>query len=138
MSAEDRKRLVREFTRIFKNEHNVDGIDHLFTTDFRHNFRPPISPGLSGFKDVGRSMNAAFPDVVVTEMDLIANEDTVVERSQARATNTGNFQGRPPTLSQCTWSEIHIYRIRDGKIGEHWVELSMLELMLQLGAVRPS
>ncbi len=31
--------IVREFTRVFKNEHDVDGVDHLFARDFRHNFR---------------------------------------------------------------------------------------------------
>jgi predicted ester cyclase len=32
------------------------------------------------------------------------------------------------------WTEIHIYAIREGKIREHWVELSMLELLKHMGA----
>jgi predicted ester cyclase len=83
-------------------------------------------------------MNGAFPDVVVTELDLIAADDTVVERSSARATNTGGFQGRPSSNLPCQWSEIHIYRMRNGKIIEHWAEVSMLELMMQIGAVKPA
>jgi predicted ester cyclase len=116
----------------------VDGIDHLFADDFKHNFRAPLAPGLGGLKDIGRMMNGAFPDVVVTELDLIATDDTVVERSSARATNSGPFQGRPATNSPCHWSEIHIYRMRNGKIVEHWAEISMLELMLQIGAIKPA
>jgi predicted ester cyclase len=34
-----------------------------------------------------------------------------------------------------SWNEIHIYRLNDGKIAEHWVELSMLELLQQIGAL---
>ena len=31
MALEDtNKKVIREFTRIFKNEHNVNGVDHLF------------------------------------------------------------------------------------------------------------
>ncbi len=135
--VEANKSVVQEFARVLKNDHNVDGMDHLFHRDFLHNFTAPLPPGLEGFKDVGRMMNQALPDVVVTEKDLIATADTVVERSHAKATNTGSFQGRPPTNAPCTWSEIHIYRIRDGKIAD-WVELSMLELMMQIRAVKPN
>jgi predicted ester cyclase len=136
---ESNKKSVREFTRIFKNEHNVDRIDHLFSKDFRHNFGPQVRPGLDGFKDMGRMMNRAFPDVVVTEEDLIASEDTVVERSSAVATHLGDFVGTnpptPPTGKKIRWTEIHIYRFRDGKITEHWVEFSLFQLLQQIGAI---
>jgi predicted ester cyclase len=123
--------IVREFTRKFKNEHNVDGIDHLFGPDFQHHFPPPVRSGLAGFKDIGRMMNAAFPDVVVTEQDLIVTADKVVERSSAKATHRGDFMGNPPTGKVVNWTEIHIYRIAAGKIVEHWVEYALHQLFAQ-------
>src|ERR1700682_6552301 len=109
MSYTDRnKQVVREFTRVFKNEHNVDGIDHLFSPEFRHNFKIPLSPGLRGLKEVGMVMNKAFPDVVVTEHDMIADERTVVERSSAAAKNAGAYLKYPPTNGKINWTEIHI------------------------------
>jgi predicted ester cyclase len=139
MSAvETNKRVIREFTRVFKNEHNVDGINHLFAADFAHHFPPPLKPGIEGLKDLGRVMNTAFPDVVVTELDLIATDDTVVERSSAKATNSGPYQARPPSNKPCHWSEIHIYNLRDGKITAHWAEISLLSLLTQIGAVKPA
>ena len=125
-SIANNMKAVRTFTRIFKNEHNVDGIDHLFASSFKHNFAPPLKPGLAGFKDIRRIMNHALPDVVVTEEDLIANDNTVVERSSPAATHQGEFMGTPPTGRRIRWTEIHIYRFVDGKIAEHWVELSTL------------
>ena len=82
MQEENRnKQVIREFTRIFKNSHNVDGIEHLFDCkNFAHHFRTPLSAGLEGLKQIGRMMNAAFPDVVVKEEDVIAAGDQVVER----------------------------------------------------------
>ena len=137
MHDERNKQVVREFTRIFKNEHNVDGIDHLFDKNFTHHFRAPIPlpAGLEGFKQVGRMMNGAFPDVVVTEEDLIAGDDKVVERSSAVATHKGSLMGEKPTNKRVNWTEIHIYRLQDGKIREHWVEMAMVELMHQIGAL---
>lgn len=127
--------LVREFTHIFKNQHNVDGIDHLFASGFRHHFPPPATPGLPGFKDIGRMMNAAFPDVVVSEEDLIVSADKVVERSSAVATHRGEFMGMAPTNKRIEWSEIHIYRIADQQIVEHWVEFALHRILQQLTAI---
>lgn len=124
--------IVREFTRIFKNEHNVEGIDHLFHPDFTHNFRQNLPPGLEGFKTIGRMMNGTFPDVYVTEEDLIASGDKVVERSSAKGTHLGDMLGVAPTGNVIYWTEIHIYQIKDEKIIQHWVEWSDMELMEQI------
>src|SRR5882724_9595700 len=94
--VEKNKSAIREFTRIFKNEHNVDGITHLFAKNLRHNFRAPVAPGLRGYQDIGRMMNGAFPDVHVKETDLIATEETVVERSYVVGTHKGTYgEGTP-------------------------------------------
>jgi predicted ester cyclase len=135
VQEEQNKNVVREFTRIFKNEHTVDGVTHLFHKHFTHHFRMSLPPGLDGFKQIGRMMNGAFPDVVVTEQDLIAGGDKVVERSSAVATHGGSLMGEKPTNKRVNWTEIHIYRVQDGKIREHWVEMAMMELLQQIGAL---
>ena len=135
MQEERNKEVIRKFTTIFKNLHNVDGIDHLFDPGFTHHFRAPLPPGLAGFKQVGRMMNGAFPDVVVTEEDLIAGGNKVVERSSAVATHKGSLAGEKPTNQRIHWTEIHIYRLENGKISEHWVEMAMMELLQQIGVL---
>jgi predicted ester cyclase len=80
-------------------------------------------------------MNGAFPDVVVTEEDLIAAADKVVERSSAVATHKNPLMGEKPTNKRVMWSEIHIYRLKDGKIVEHWAEISQMELLQQIGVL---
>src|SRR5690242_4300381 len=135
MPENDNKQVIREFTRIFKNEHDVDGVGHLFDENFRHHFRGPLPSGFEGLRQVGIMMNGAFPDVVVTEEDLIASGDKVVERSSAAATHKGAMMGAPPTNKSIKWSEIHIYRLKDGKIIEHWAEISQMELLQQIGVL---
>ena len=135
MSEEGNKSVIREFTRIFKNEHNVDGVSHLFDKSFVHHLRGHLPPGFEGLRQAGIMMNGAFPDVVVTEEDLIASGDKVVERSSAAATHKGPMLGTPATNKRIKWSEIHIYRLSNGKIAEHWPEISMMELLQQIGAL---
>lgn len=136
MQEEKNRQVIREFTRIFKNEHNVDGVSHLFDTkSFIHHFRTPLPAGFVGLRQVGIMMNGAFPDVIVTEEDLIASGDKVIERSSAVATHKGSMMGEPPTNKRIQWSEIHIYRLQDGKICEHWAEIAMMELLQQVGVL---
>jgi predicted ester cyclase len=130
------KQVIRDFTRIFKNEHNVGGVDHLFDTkNFVHHFRTPVPNGFEGLKQIGRMINGAFPDVVVKEEDLVASGDRVIERSSATATHRSSMMGEQPTNKRVVWSEIHIYRLRDGKVSEHWAEISTMELLQQIGVL---
>jgi predicted ester cyclase/quinol monooxygenase YgiN len=138
LGQEDKnKQAIREFTRIFKNEHNVDGVGHLFDSNFGHHFRGTLPSGFEGLRQIGMMMNGAFPDVVVTEEDLAADGDRVIERSSAVATHKGTMMGEKPTNKRVAWSEIHIYRLRDGKIVEHWAEIAMMELLQQIGVLPP-
>ena len=50
-------------------------------------------------------------------------------------THRGEFQGIPPTDKEVAFTAIEVNRVRDGKVEEHWVELDLLGLMQQLGAI---
>ena len=53
----------------------------------------------------------------------------------AVATHKGALMGKPATNKKVRWSEIHIYRLKDGKIAEHWAEIAMMELLQQCGVL---
>jgi steroid delta-isomerase-like uncharacterized protein len=77
----------------------------------------------------------AFPDMQFTIEDLLADGDTVVARTTARGTQTGEFQGIPATGAAVTASAIAIYRLAGGKIVEQWLEYDQLGLLQQLGVI---
>jgi predicted ester cyclase len=43
--------------------------------------------------------------------------------------------GAPPTNKRIHWTEIHIYRLNNGRIVEHWAEIAMMELLQQTGVL---
>jgi predicted ester cyclase len=43
--------------------------------------------------------------------------------------------GLPPSGKSYAVSEIHIFRLRDGRIVEHWREADTMGMMRQLGAL---
>ena len=106
------------------------------TPNFVHHLTDPRLPaGRDGIKALGQVIVAGFPDVHAAVQDLIADGDRVIERIQASATHTGEFNGISPTGKQVGWTEIHIYRLEDGKIAEQWSEIDLLGLLVQLGAI---
>ncbi|CAA9529643.1 MAG: hypothetical protein AVDCRST_MAG73-813 [uncultured Thermomicrobiales bacterium] len=81
------------------------------------------------------SFAAAFPDLRLTVEESFAAGDKVAARVTFRGTHRSEFQGIPPTDRQVTFSSIELNRMVDGKVAEHWVELDLLGLLRQLGAI---
>ncbi len=77
----------------------------------------------------------AFPDIRLTVEDIFSEEDMVAARVAFRGTHRGEFQGIPPTGKEVAFSSMEFNRVVGGKVEEHWVELDLLGLMQQLGAV---
>jgi steroid delta-isomerase-like uncharacterized protein len=133
---EDNRAVVRRFIEEFKNKSNHDIVDELFSPNFVHHFQDPRVPkGREGFKLLGKSVASAFPDVHVKIEDLVAEDDTVVERNIVTGTHMGEFNGIPATGRKVTWTEIDLYKLHDGKVTELWPEIDFLGLLTQLGAI---
>ena len=134
--TDENKKVVSRFIEEFKNKANHDIVDELLTTDFVHHLKDPrLPPGRPAIKLLGQIIVAGFPDVHATVEELLADGDRVIERTSAVATHTGEFNGIPATGNKVAWTEIHIYRLEDGKIAEMWSEIDLLALLAQIGAL---
>ena len=67
--------------------------------------------------------------------EVIAEGDRVVLRCTLTGTHLGEFVGIPPTGRKIAVTEIHIYRMEDGKAVEHRVGRDDLGAMRQLGVI---
>jgi predicted ester cyclase len=43
--------------------------------------------------------------------------------------------GMPPSGKTYEIEEIHVFRLRDGKVAEHWHQFDQMAMMKQLGAM---
>ena len=107
-------------------------------TFFDHTNPPGMQHGLDGHKAIVRLFRAAFPDQWWQIDDLISEGDMVVARTTMTGTQTGDFFGIPPTGKSVTVTGVHVMRIADGKIAEHWGNNDDLGLMRQLGVIPAS
>jgi len=75
----------------------------------------------------------AFPDFTHTIEDMIAKGDKVAARCTVRGTHEGEFQGIPPTGKKIEYGSLQLWKIKEGKVAELWVQADMLMMMGQLG-----
>jgi len=138
MSTEESKALVRREYEQGVNKKDFDVRDGALASNYLGHFPgvPPIQ-GIEAFKQFTSGFFTAFPDLQTTIEDLIAEGDKVAVRQTWRGTHTGNFLGIPPTGKQVAFTSTEFYRVAGGKLAEEWVELDMLGLLQQLGAIPP-
>ena len=81
----------------------------------------------------------AFPDRKVEIVDVISEGDRVFVRTRVTGTNQGGFPllGVPANGNPIQIEAASVYRLRDGKIVEHWGMNDGLMLAMQLGAFPP-
>jgi predicted ester cyclase len=78
-------------------------------------------------------LRGAFPDLAYDIDDAFGNGDRVALRCTARGTQTGGFLGRAPSGRSVSVHQIHIFRIQDGRIAEHWACRDDAGMLRQLG-----
>ena len=124
-------RLVEGF-----GQGRAEVIDELVADDIvDHGAFEGMPAGREGVKALFGAIHGAFSDLEITVNRAVADGDLVVVHVTNSATMTGDFAGMPATGKHATWEAIHIDRISDGKVAEHWVVQDQLGMLQQLGLV---
>ena len=138
MSRDEEQRNKEIVTAFVKatNKLELDKLDDMVVEDYvEHEPIPGQPEGREGLKWAYRTFNEPFPDLVFDFQDVIADGDLVVGRGIGAGHNTAPFMGIPATGKAVRWSGTRLFRMRDGKLVEGWINLDMLGLMQQLGVI---
>jgi predicted ester cyclase len=101
-----------------------------------------VSVGRTGYQMVLEDIYNTFPDWQFEIMDVAADGDSVVIRTKITAThlgigrlpvNGGVLVGVKPTGKSFEVQHIHWYKLRDGKIVDHYASRDDLGMMQQIG-----
>jgi steroid delta-isomerase-like uncharacterized protein len=137
MSTETNKAIVRRWVEEGWNKGNLALVDELYAPNVvQHD---PSSPApvtnSEALKMYVTGYRTAFPDLLFTIDDLIAEGDKVVWRFTSRGTQKGPLMNIPPSGKTGTVTGIAIFRIADAKIAEVWVNVDTLGLLQQIGVI---
>jgi predicted ester cyclase len=129
-TLEDNKELIRRYTRAVFDEGDVAAVDEYLAPDFYNHVSGKT--GTEDFKqlanDVGRAPgNANIIDLLVAEGEFVVAYMTIT-RTLHKQLHVFGFT-IPGDGQSYTVKHVHIYRVVDGRIREHWAvrdDLSML------------
>ena len=136
MSAEENKAVLRQWIEAY-NERDLEAEAAVLAPDYVAHVPAAPGPleGLEAWRQFSGSFAEAFPDIRLTVEEIFSEGDMVAARVAFHGTHSGEFQGIPPTGKEVAFTSIEVNCVADGKVEEYWVELDLLGLMQQLGAI---
>ncbi len=133
MSEDANKAAVRRFFEDAWNKGDVTQVKAFLADEFvSHN---SLNLTIQSSDDYCRGLvayRAAFPDLITSVEDVIAEGDRVVVRGTDRGTHKGEFMGKAASGRFVTTTWIEIFRLESGKAVEGWVETDTKGLLDQL------
>jgi steroid delta-isomerase-like uncharacterized protein len=136
-NLEENKAIVQRYVDEIQNEHNLDAIESIFSSDFIDHMDSfgGLFQGLEGLKRGYSMVLTAFPDLQTTVHELIAEGDKVVVYKTATGTHCEEYHGVPATGKKIEFTNIYIFRIKDKKIAEYWGLFDEYGVKRQLGVI---
>ena len=108
-------------------------VDELIHAEHRDHVATDGRSGREGVRGSIAWVNDTFADRELVVEDLIASGDRVVARLRFSATHVGELDGIAPTGRRFEADHVHIWRVADGRLAEHWMLRDDLSTMRQLG-----
>ena len=136
MTTETQKMIDRIPLEVLNNG-QFGLLDEIVATDFvDRTTQPGVAPTREGSKQTLIALKKAFPDLRYTIEDVIDSGDKIVHRLTASGTMKADFAGMPATGKHATWTEVHIGRVANGRLTEHWGLIDQLAMLVQLGVIQ--
>jgi steroid delta-isomerase-like uncharacterized protein len=132
MVTTDHKAVVRRFYEDVLNRGDIVALEELAVEDYLENdMLPGQGTGLAGLRDRVTMLKTALDSQFAIE-DVIAEGDKVAVRWTNSGRHVGDFAGIRATGKNFTIAGVDIYRMRDGKMAEHWHVVDQLTMLQQL------
>jgi predicted SnoaL-like aldol condensation-catalyzing enzyme len=136
MNTEMNRQVVREFYEVVFKKHDLTAVPKYMHDDYiQHN--PAADQGSAGFIEFHEGFFAAIPDHCATINQIVADGDLVFVFNTITGTHTGKgFLNYPPTGNKIKYDVVDMFRLRDGKLCEHWDVADTRALFTQVGGLK--
>lgn len=129
------KQAVRRLYQEGVNEGRLEVFDDLVTPDHvEHNPFPGQSQGVEGLKQRAAMVRAAFNPTFELE-HVIEEGDKVAVMWTNRGTHVGDWFGFAPTGKAVVAHGVDVFRVRDGRLAEHWDIVDTTDFWVSVGLI---
>jgi predicted ester cyclase len=127
----DNVTVVRRFFDEAVNKRNYQILDEIFAPGFEHHQFKDAKKGPEGVRDLVKMFEESFPDIHVTIEDYLPSSDCVVCRGYIEGTHQKEFMGIQPRGEYVKVPFIDIWKFKDGKATEYWLQMDLMGLAQQ-------
>lgn len=132
MSLEHNKEIVIKMYQAFDRQNIEQGREFMAVNIQGQGLDGVIRQGIDAFMEYATSIFSAFPDGYHLFEEIIAEDDKVVTRGIFSGTHQGELMSIPPTGKYVKFSVVHIDRVLESKVIQHWGQADIFSLMQQL------
>jgi predicted ester cyclase len=134
--VDENKEVCRRVLDELLDQGDFDALDELIHPDFVNHEVPPGHPqGREGLRTTVTWLRGLWGPMHSDIEDMIGEGDKVVARVTVHGHHVGEFLGKSPTGKPFATKHIHIWRLQDGMVIEHWSVRDDLDHALQLGLI---
>jgi predicted SnoaL-like aldol condensation-catalyzing enzyme len=131
---ERNKDLVRRVFALVMDGADPAAADELAAADYLDHESPIPTRGPAQLLATATWLRNGFGDMHYDIEDVVAEGDRVAVRLRFRGHHTGEFLGIAPTGRAVDVQHVHMIRIHDDKIAEHWACRDDVGLFTQIGS----
>jgi predicted ester cyclase len=117
--AVDSRQLIKDYFKALSGQPKTEELLDRYMSD-------------ADLKEHIRVAEAGFPGYDVIDNQIVAEGDLVAVRCTFRGVHKGEFAGIPATGKQVSSDFMIFYRVSDGLIVEHWIQMDMKGIVDQL------
>jgi predicted ester cyclase len=134
------QRLVLSYFHDVLDGRRVELIDNIFQPDCALHFGSSDVKSTAGVRSMLERQQTMYSKLSTEIHDIFESGDRVVVRLTHRATGAGLLRSRLGSYDvkgrSLTWDAIVIFRMKDGKIAEDWVNRDELGVLLSAGVLK--
>jgi len=131
---EKNKQVIQNCVEEFWNKGDINTYEKFFSPDLvTHS--PDGDRDFFTYKQLCEAYFKAFPDLKIFSVEIIAERDLAVKQWIAKCTHQGELMGIPASGNQVEITGNELFRLKDGKFTEIWINMDNLGLLQQLGAI---
>ena len=135
MSQDETRRTITRLYEEVLNEGRLELLDEIAQPDVvEHNPFPGQAQGAEGLKQRVSMVRGAFDPRFTIEHLLVDGEKVAVMWTN-RGTHLSDWFGIPATGKSFAINGIDIFRLRDGRLAEHWDVVDVFGMLSQIGAL---
>lgn len=120
------------------NAGDETAIDELVADDMINHAAGPLRQGREGWKQIIATISNDLGPFEIENHRFIADGDLVAHHMTMRGIHQAStmplLAGVSVTLKPVAWTYIHIWRVAEGKVVEHWACRDDIGLLAQVGA----